>query len=442
MDKKFKKIFNDTELTNKTFIEEYLETSFRQRKAKKDFKLYINICKIYDHYPKTVEDILDNIPELGYYKDYFYIFMFSRNDALNEYILNLVVIQLTQDVDALKNNGHVSTLGKWLPRENHKINSKSNFIDKFCEKFYPGVEQMAARRKYRKLKTNLNNKIGTLEAKVCTKQFDQIDFNKVSYKSLERNMETLLKHEECKEKLEEHELTELKRLELHQLVKEMLSDKHKSELIQKVWSHNRFVMEIPYMEKQIGKAVCFIDLSQDSFSHDLYFHSIGMAILINEFSVLDNKIYICNNGGHKDIKLEGSVVEQAQSLMKQCMPLKELKLEEIYELSQKLGGKTIIVVSNKDINYEYFENKKVNLLHFTKKNYDNYKITYYNGDKVKHLVRYNDKLTKNLIKYAKEKKNVREIIVESEELHDYNQPLKIIFALFLLWVFVWLCYYL
>lgn len=436
MDKKFRKIFNDDELKDKNFVEEYLETSFRRRKAKKDFKLYINICKIYDHYPKTVEELLNNIPELGYYKDYFYIFMFSRSDSLNEYILNFVVNQLHKDVEALKNNNQVSTLGKWLPRENHKINSKSNFIDKFCEKFYPGIEQMAARRKYRKLKTDLNSKIGTLEAKVCTKQFDQIDFNKVSYKSLERNMETLLKNEECKEKLEEHELSQLKRLELHQFTKEILSDKHKSEFLQEVWNHNRFVMEIPYMEKQIGKSICFIDLSQDSFSCDLYLHSVGMALLINEFSVLDDKVYLSNNAGQKQIQLEGNIVNQAQGLMKLCMPLKELKIEEIYDLSQKAGAKTIIVVSNKEIKYEYFENKKVNLLHFTKKNFDNYKISYYNGDRVKHLVRYNDKLTKNLIKFNKEKKDMKDIIVESGELHDHMTPLITILVLFVVLMFV------
>ena len=134
----FKKILNDIQLKDIELVKEYLKFSFRQRKAKKDYKLYINICRIFDVYPDTIKELLDNIPTLGYYKDYFYVLKFSRNATLSKYIYDIVVKQLKIDMQHIKSkqNDKITTLGKWLPRETSKINKETNFIDNFTEIFY------------------------------------------------------------------------------------------------------------------------------------------------------------------------------------------------------------------------------------------------------------------------------------------------------------------
>jgi hypothetical protein len=431
MIKQFKSILNDDDILNKETVGDYLEQSFKRRRAKKDFELYINICKIYDKYPSTIEELLNNIPTLGYYKDYFYILMFSRNKALDKYILDIIIKQVNEDLQNIKDKRVISTLGKWLPRENCKINKKINFIDTFNQVFYPNVPQLTARKRYRKLKSMLNKEIGTIEAKMCTNQYQGIDFSKVSPVALKRNRNAILRNEEGKLALEKYELDELKKKDLHSFIREVTTNIYSINTLQDVWDHNRYCMEIPYIDKIIGKSTCFIDLSKDSFSTNLYYHGIGMALLVNDFSNTEHKVFV---GDSQLIKLDGcgNVVDKVNHLLTLCGPCK-FDLEKISNITSQ----TYIFVTNKEINYEYFNNKKITILHFSKQEHDKYEITYYNGDKIKKLTRYDDKLSRNVIKYQKEgKKNINIIVNESCEINDYEFPLRVIALLFSIWIFL------
>lgn len=73
----YKTILSNEQLNDPSFVKEYLEFSFKKRRPEKDAKLYINICKIYEKYPETIQELLDNINKLGYYKDYFHILKYS-----------------------------------------------------------------------------------------------------------------------------------------------------------------------------------------------------------------------------------------------------------------------------------------------------------------------------------------------------------------------------
>lgn len=376
----FKSILNDEQLKSPETRQEYLKFSFDKRLAKKDFKLYINICKIYDYDSISIELLLNNIPTLGYYKDYFYILQFSKNNNLTKYIYDLIIKQMNQDVENLKKNKSISTLGKWLPRENSKLNKITGFVDKFNAIFYPDTPLLAARKRYRKLKSLINNKLGTLEAKLCTKQYDKIDFSKVSYNAVERNKETLLRNEESKELLENHELAELKKLDLNIFFRKVINGKYNAEVLQRVWDTNRFCQEIPYFDQYVGKSRCFVDLSKDSFSNDLHYHAIGMALLVNHFSTLDNKLIVCNN--QIQINNSENIVKQTNTLMNLCGPCKTLNLDKIdNDLENK---NTLIIISNKQIDYS---NKKYNIIQLTKPNRENYNLTYYNGDKIRTITR-------------------------------------------------------
>jgi len=431
MQPKFKSILNDEQLQNNDIIQEYLNFSFNRRKAKKDFKLYINICKIYDHDQKVIETILNNIPVLGYYKDYFYILQFSRNDNLNKYIYDLVINQLNQDLENIKLNKSISTLGKWLPRENSKINKITNFVDKFNNLFYPQVPLLTARKKYRKLKSMINDKLGTLEAKLCTKQYDKIDFNKVSHTSLVRNKETILKNNDSKELLDKHEFEELKKMDLNVFIKKIINNTYDHKLLQRVWDTNRFCQDIPYLDQYIGKSKCFIDLSKDSFSIDLHFHAIGMALLVNHFSNIDHKLIVNN----RQVQLNNSIniVEQVNKLMNLCGPIrgsdggpcKMIDLSKI-ELEDK---NTMIVVSNKPLNYH---EEKYNAIQLTKSNAENYNLIFYNGDKVRTFIRrdYNYKLDKK-----KHNRKINDIIKKSDPIFNNNLCFNVFIILFILWIF-------
>lgn len=437
---KFAKILNDEQINDYGTVKEYLEFSFRHRLPEKSKKLYINICKIYDKYPKTIEKVLDNIPTLGYYKDYFHIMLFSRNRQMDNYIINIVVDQLDKDMRCIKEGKEISTLGKWLPRENCKMNKRTNFIDRFNYVFYPDVEDVnAARRKYRKMKSLINNKLGTLEAKMCTRQYDQINFNKVAHMALKRNTNALLKHDECKIKLEEFNDDKLRKMSLSEFAKELFGNVFSQEKLVDVWENNRFCMEIPYLNKMIQDAVCILDLSKDTFSWGSEYFAIGIALLIEQFS--SNKtIIVCGNHlSYQNLcELKGDVIEKANTLMGSIGPCKEIDLVKYCDFLDKMNisGKNIVILSNKKVlNMESSNDKNVSVVQFI--NYQgDYDIIHFNGDKIRKFTKYNGLSREVDDDIINDIKDVKEIVTSSHELNDVQTPIYIVMSLLILFLIV------
>ncbi|QKF94517.1 hypothetical protein QKU48_gp1059 [Fadolivirus algeromassiliense] len=431
--KKFKKVLRDNDLKDLDTVKEYLSISFQKRRSKKDYKIYINICKIYNQYPETIKDLLDCIPKLGYYKDYFYILMFSRNNELSEYIYDIVIKQLNEDLQNLKEGKQISTIGKWLPRENSKINQQCHFIDVFNSKFFPDCERFNARKRYRKLKTMLNDKIGTIEAKICTKQMDKIDFSKVSHNGLERNKETILKDDMAKVKLDAHIKSTLKRMSMSEFIKEVMTNMHDQETVNNLWEHNRFSMEIPYINRMMCNSVCIIDLSKDTYNDDAQYFAIGMALLTDQFSTLTNKTFVCNDNM---VKLTGGVKEKIDQLTKFCGPCKPINISKYYDLVTKCNVenpcKNILFVSNKEIqNIEWLADKKMTLVQF-KPYHEGYDIVFYNGTDIKQFRKYTIKQygDNEMTIYENKSRNIKNIIDNSDELNDRQTPVNIILILF------------
>lgn len=430
----FKKILNDDELSDIETVKSYLAFSFKQRKAKKDYKLYINICKIFNIYPETIKELLDNIPTLGYYKDYFYVLMFSRNEELDNHIYDIVINQINSDLQNLKDKKEISTIGKWLPRENCKINKQCNFIDKFNVRFYPDInDKFTARRRYRKLKTMLNEQLGTLEAKMCTKQYDSIDFQKVTHMALKRNTSALMKHDECKIKLDEYEIKTLKKMSLSGFTKELINGTYSIDKMINLWEHNRFRMEIPYIDKLIPNAICIMDLSKDTFTNGGDNFTFGIALLIDQFSILDKKIIICNDNV---MTLRGNIQDKVKQMIKYVGPCKPIDIEKYYEMA--IGAnknnpcKTIIFVTNKQIeNIEFLSDKGISFLQFIPEN-NSYDIVFYNGDKIRKFRKY-EHSNYNENASIESKKDIKSIITTSSELNDMKSPIYIIFAVFTMW---------
>lgn len=414
------KILNDEELGNPTLVKEYLEDSFKRRKAQKSYKLYINICKIYDHYPEVIKGLLDNIPSLGYYKDYFYIFMFSRSNSLNNYIMKIVVDRIRKDMELIKKNklDDISTCGKFLPRENGSIDKRIKFVDKFIRIYYPDINPLTAKRRYRRMKTQINDKLGTLEQKMSTKQYSKIDYSKVSPYALYKNKHNILKHPEAKESLDEYLLDSLKTSNLHNFIKELLSEKNSLEVIEEIWQTNNYLEEIPQIKKIIGSMRCIIDLSKNTFNHDMQYFTIGLALLVDKYSQFENKIMIC--GDNNFIKLNGSIIDKAKMLLQSAGAYNELTLDLIKypELLDNKSNVLVItskkilpVVSNKIIHLKINNSHKYDLVYYynhNKRTWENnninlreYKIARIKINKVTDIMNeiiYYDKMVKDLKK--------------------------------------------
>lgn len=429
MDKRFKRVLKENVLNDKESVKEYLTISFRKRLPQKDFKLYINICKIFDHYPDTVQELLNNIPTLGYYKDYFYIYSFARNDKLKEYIVDLVIKQLNLDTENLKTKKPISTMGKWLPRETSKLN-RNGFQDHFCRLYFPDVARDTARRRYRKLKTRLNKQLGTLEAKLSTKDFE-IDYNKVSPMAMKMKKNALIKNEMTKEKFEEYQMDTLKKMSLFEFCKELFETNYTLDQLQQAWTHNRHTMEIPFINKLISQSVCVIDLSKDTFSTNTQYFAIGIALLVDQFSLMKNRVII----GKNKITLQGNIMERANQLMEQCGPCTSVDAEKYYDLikTDNEDFKNIIFVSTKDIvNHEQLQDKKITLTHYLPEK-SSYNIRYYNGSKVREFKKHEHRNQRNDTDIL-DKKKMTDIIVESNELNDRLTPMLTIAFFMSLWL--------
>ncbi|GAG49459.1 unnamed protein product, partial [marine sediment metagenome] len=146
--------YNITELIenkDKDGVKNYLMDTFKFQRAQKYNAVYINLCRLYEHYPQTITEIIKNIPTLGYWKDYFFILKFSRNKELTRLIYNIIIKKLRVDINKYNQGQSISSLAKWLPREGSKLEKRINFIDTVNQELYPKCNRITARKKHRQL---------------------------------------------------------------------------------------------------------------------------------------------------------------------------------------------------------------------------------------------------------------------------------------------------
>lgn len=328
---RFGKLFNDTTITNTEMVKQYLELSFKKRRPKKDFKFYINICIIYDTYPETINEILDNIPTLGYYKDYFYILSFSKNDKLTNHIYDIIVEQIRADMHIINNpgSGKITTMGKYLPREKSKINTKCNFINEFNKRYMPNVKnRITAKKIYRQIKTTINKHLGTIESKICTGQLETIDFDLVAPYALKKATSKLMKNEICWNNFVDHETNIFRQTDLTTFVKEIILNDHSADKMDKYWTEFNYCKSfIDNLMLNMGtspnfnlalltNSICVADLSNETYMANADFFVISMLLVVDKFSVAKNKTIINDMA----IDLTGNIVEKINQIIKQAGP--------------------------------------------------------------------------------------------------------------------------
>lgn len=351
---KFKTVLNKTELDDPQVVISYLVYSFGTRKKKKSPHLYSNINLIFDTYPVLVKEILDEIPALGYYKDYFYILAVAKNENLIAYIYSCIIDQLQSDIINLKLGEKISTLGKWLPREKSTINT--GFIDKFNTYMFPHIKnKFIARREYRKLKTSLNKKLGTLESKLCARQYDLIEFDLVSPYALKKEMRTIMKHDVSRDNYNEYKHNQLKRKTLSEFTKELIQNRDIPQLEQ-IWDTNQYIKSIPMLADMINHAVCILDLSNDMYDIKGEYLTIGIGLLVDQYSQLANKIII----GGEYVKLSGGLITKPNQLIKHIGPM---NLSAYYNWITEQKFENLIFVTTKKLDWNILNRNQTKILH-------------------------------------------------------------------------------
>jgi hypothetical protein len=414
-------ILSDYQIEDVEQVKEYITNSFLKRKPKKSDKLYINLCNIYEYYPYLVEEIINNIPKLGYCKDYFHILSFSNNYALNNYIYNVVIKQITLDLDNLQKGIPISTLGKWLPSEGSRINRKINFVDKFNALVWGKTQlsKFTLRKKYRQLKTRLNKELGTLETLMATRQLDNIDIKKVSNYSLQRHKHHLLKNPEMINKYNDYEKHRLMKLNLFDFVKELDTGKCDNEILKDIWDTQNYHMLIPYVNQIINNSVCVVDLSQDMFTNNAHYLSLGIALLVSKMSDCQNNVIV----GKDIVKFDNdmSLVDMKNKLLKYSGPLQNINVEYYKKLVNSDKDYVMIFITNKQIIYP----KIGTFIQVTPYFDNNYDIMMINNNKCNTVSKYECHDTT--------RERVKNIISERSELCDTTY-IFYIFGIVCLWM--------
>lgn len=402
-------ILTPNQLKNVSVVQSYIQNSFVKRKTKKSNKLYINICNIYNYYPNLIVCILNDIPKLGYYKDYFHILSFSKSNDLNNYIYTIVINQLNEDINNMNANKKISTLGKWLPSEGSKINRKINFIDTFNRLFWINEQHLnkfTLRKKYRLLKTTINAKLGTLEAMMCAKNYDNINFNKTSKSALQKHTHHLIAHEGVQDKLDTFNINRLKKMDLYYFTVELCGNRFSVEQLESVFNNTNYHFNIPYIKDLMNNMICVIDLSKEMFTNNTHLYAIGMALLVERLSRHKNCVIIGNDIIHFN---EGmNIVDRKNTLIKYSGPCRDIDVQRYKNLINSDERYTLLFVTNKKINVNVSE-KVLQIVPYYSGNYD---IIMYENDDYKKITKY------DVNESVGEKMAL--IISESDELRDMS----------------------
>lgn len=176
--------------TNKD-LEDLMVLAFQNRMprgGKGERDVFKTLYSLFFHYEDTnllALDLMDLIPEYGYWKDLFQLYPQFRGYPQGERIKEIVKSQFYKDEVAVKDwtegmkhrvqnieipRPTVSLLAKWLPREGHALATEMAGL------LVPGSMLYATRMKhYRHKISPVNTYINTVEVKMCAKNWSAID---------------------------------------------------------------------------------------------------------------------------------------------------------------------------------------------------------------------------------------------------------------------------
>lgn len=140
-----------------------------KRGPRKDKGFYKSLVELYARKPEKVKDIINVLPKIGYYKDFFFILEVSGDASLNDYIYSLIINLMNQ-----WSEDKYLILAKWLPREKTSFDRKFDFVNKISQKLFPKDKHNDRKQKYRKLVAETAKKLNILETNLCAKTYDSI----------------------------------------------------------------------------------------------------------------------------------------------------------------------------------------------------------------------------------------------------------------------------
>lgn len=163
---------------------------------------------LHESYHQTCLKLLPFIPMFGYVKDLVVLLENSTQDGypdasdIQSHIIDLFVKQLVDDYEKYqsdKENAKISLTAKWVPKEGCSFAKKhKDLFSRLAEEVLKETKKRKLRmsggsmKVYRTVVSSLNKHLDTLEIKMCSSKFSEIDFSKVPSVALNKWRKALL----------------------------------------------------------------------------------------------------------------------------------------------------------------------------------------------------------------------------------------------------------
>lgn len=162
-------------------------------KGRRD-EFYTIFNTLYQKNPNLMIQLLEIIPEYGYWKDLSQLYMLNYNNSeelfvtLRNKIVDIFAEQMVKDIQKFReckasgDKAILSLCSKWLPKENRSIDKKTKIYGKICEKIFQDLEPDKTATIHQKKKfvrqnmAPIQDAINTTEKLECTNRFDEIQF--------------------------------------------------------------------------------------------------------------------------------------------------------------------------------------------------------------------------------------------------------------------------
>ena len=192
----------------------------RGGKGERKISRYL-FLSLYNHFPKTIESLVDKLPDFGYWGDLSELLL-DINYDLNKYenlksiIIGTFVKQLLNDNENYKtwylDKSNAISLGqdfnkklvlslaaKWAPKEGRRYDKKIKISKDIARQLFPDDFKnnfCIAMAKYRTMLSKFNHIINTTEKLMCEKKFSEIEFKLVPGKCLKKYQSAFLNVEQ------------------------------------------------------------------------------------------------------------------------------------------------------------------------------------------------------------------------------------------------------
>lgn len=354
---------------NELFVKDFILKTFQNKRTKKPFVIYKQLVIFHNFYPKLIEDIFRNIDKLGYWKDCMFALLAATSLAkknvntakFSTFIYDLLVKTIEMDKINYDNRKKISTLGKWLPRENRSFDKKLNFVDNYTAHKYLRVnfnvdKQNLVKRKveYRKEVTSLNKYLGTAEINFSNLAIlNDLDFNKISPICVAKNRNKIVTNPVLLEKYKTNLLQRYNQSKfwkhIHTLCKIDIEMDIEKEIAITSWNNklDENLKELHFLDLDFENIDIVVELSNHIISNSYINYIIGTILLIK--SKYPNTKIFCV-GKSKELKFSSNNIFDIISVIKKnCYPFVN---DTKYNFT---GKKVLAIISNPIIiNSDYF----------------------------------------------------------------------------------------